>query len=162
MVSSESIGMGSASGGLGWNGIEDVPRARGRYVLLKRIARGGMGEVFLASTTGIEGAERPVVVKIIRREHAKDPSFIARFLDEARVQAQLQHSGVAQVIDATIDDRTGEPYAVVEHVEGKSLGDVRARAVQIGHAVGWADAVAVGTLIAEAMAHIHERPDPSG
>ncbi|APR80297.1 Serine/threonine kinase PKN9 [Minicystis rosea] len=141
---------------------EDVPRPLGRYLLLRRIARGGMGEVFLATTTGIEGAERPVVVKIIRREHATDPSFIARFLDEARVQAQLQHSGVAQVIDATIDDRTGEPYAVVEHVEGKSLGDVRARALQIGRAVGWADAVAISTLIAEALAHVHERQDPSG
>src|SRR4051812_48175890 len=126
--------------------VEDVPRALGRYVLLKRIARGGMGEVFLATTTGIEGAERPVVVKIIRREHATDPSFIARFLDEARVQAQLQHSGVAQVIDATIDEHTNEPYAVVEHVEGRSLGDVRARALQIGRAVGWADAVAIATL----------------
>src|SRR5271170_5224358 len=144
-----------------WSG-EDVPRALGRYLLLKRLARGGMGEVFLASTTGIEGAERAVVVKIIRREHAKDPSFIARFLDEARVQAQLQHSGVAQVIDATLDDRTGEPYAVVEHVEGKSLGDVRARAVQIGYAFGWADAVAIATLVAEALAHVHERPDPAG
>src|SRR5438093_12926091 len=101
---------------------EDCPRPFGRYVLLRRIARGGMGEVFLASTTGLEGAERPVVVKIIRREHAKDPSFIARFLDEARVQAQLQHSGVAQVIDAAVDTATGEPYAVVEHVEGRSLG----------------------------------------
>src|SRR3954468_15215237 len=160
MASSEAMGMGSGAAGSStgsgaWNG-EDVPRALGRYILLKRIARGGMGEVFLASTTGIEGAERPVVVKIIRREHAKDPSFIARFLDEARVQAQLQHSGVAQVLDATIDNETGEPYAVVEHVEGRSLGDVRARAIQIGHAVGWADAVAVGTLIAAALAHVHE------
>src|SRR6185503_20224264 len=108
----------------------DLPRALGRYVLLRRIARGGMGEVFLATTTGLEGAERPVVVKIIRREHAKDPSFIARFLDEARVQAQLQHSGVAQVLDAALDPESGEPYAVVEFVEGRSLGDVRARAVQ--------------------------------
>src|SRR4029077_9649940 len=94
---------------------EDVPRALGRYLLLRRIARGGMGEVFLASTTGIEGAERPVVVKVIRREHAKDPSFIARFLDEARVQAQLQHTGVAQVVEAAIDPESGEPYAVVEY-----------------------------------------------
>jgi serine/threonine-protein kinase len=141
---------------------DEVPRALGRYMLLRRIARGGMGEVFLASTTGIEGAERPVVVKIIRREHATDPSFIARFLDEARVQAQLQHSGVAQVIEATIEDRTGEPYAVVEYVEGRSLGDVRARALQTGHAVGWAEAVAIGTLIAEALAHVHERLDASG
>ncbi len=170
MVSSESTGMGSGtgrgkaeagSGAAAWNG-EDVPRVLGRYVLLKRIARGGMGEVFLGSTTGIEGAERAVVVKIIRREHAGDPSFIARFLDEARVQAQLLHSGVAQVLDAAIDEATGEPYAVVEYVEGRSLGDVRARGIQIGHAFGWADAVAIVTLIAEALAHVHERLDPSG
>src|SRR3954471_13414632 len=127
----------------GGAGVDDVFRPIGRYTLLKRIARGGMGEVFLASTLGLEGAERPVVVKIIRREHKADPSFIARFLDEARVQSQLQHSGVAQVLDASIDDRTGEPYAVVEHVEGRSLGDVRARALQIGQSVTWADAVAI-------------------
>jgi serine/threonine-protein kinase len=159
MASSGSMGK---AGNVGVSEAEDVPRALGRYLLLRRIARGGMGEVFLASTTGLEGAERPVVVKIIRREHAQDPSFIARFLDEARVQAQLQHSGVAQVLDAATDERTGEPYAVVEHVEGRSLGDVRARAMQIGHAIGWADAVAIGTLIAEALAHVHERQDPSG
>ncbi|AUX31672.1 MULTISPECIES: serine/threonine-protein kinase [Sorangium] len=141
---------------------DDVPRPLGRYVLLRRIARGGMGEVFLASTTGLEGAERPVVVKIIRREHASDPSYIARFLDEARVQAQLQHSGVAQVIEADVDPATGEPYAVVEHVEGRSLGEVRARAVQLGHRFDWAEAVAIATMIAEALAHVHERKDPSG
>src|SRR5215203_7036576 len=142
--------------------LEDSFRLIGRYMLLKRIARGGMGEVFLASTTGLEGAERPVVVKVIRREHAKDPSFIARFLDEARVQAQLQHSGVAQVLDAAIDERTGDPYAVVEHVEGRSLGELRARAVQLGKIIDWADAVAVATLIAEALAHVHERSDAAG
>ncbi|TKD10442.1 serine/threonine-protein kinase [Polyangium fumosum] len=141
---------------------EELPRVLGRYLLLRRIARGGMGEVYLASTMGIEGAERPVVVKVIRRDHASDPSFIARFLDEARVQAQLQHSGVAQVLEASLDDATGEPYAVVEHVEGKSLGDVRGRAHALGYRVGWSEAVAVATMIAEALAHVHERKDPSG
>ncbi|HRI70216.1 MAG TPA: protein kinase [Polyangium sp.] len=141
---------------------DELPRPLGRYLLLRRLARGGMGEVFLASTMGIEGAERPVVVKVIRRDHSTDPSFIARFLDEARVQAQLQHSGVAQVIEASIDDVSGEPYAVVEHIEGKSLGDVRGRALALGYRVGWADAVAVATMIAEALAHVHERKDPSG
>ena len=141
---------------------DQLPRALGRYLLLRRIARGGMGEVFLASTTGVEGAERPVVVKVIRRDHVTDPSFLARFLDEARVQAQLQHSGVAQVLEAALDPVSGEPYAVVEHVEGKSLGDVRGRAVQIGKQIGWADAVAMATLVAEALAHVHERQDAAG
>src|SRR5262245_37681812 len=135
MAASEAMAMGNGTAASEWT--DDGPRPLGRYLLLKRIARGGMGEVFLATTTGIEGAERPVVVKIIRREHASDPSFIARFLDEARVQAQLQHSGVAQVLDATVDERTGEPYAGVDHVEGKRLGDVRAPGVQMGRRVGW-------------------------
>jgi serine/threonine protein kinase len=160
----EQMDNASAASSMGHGGVspEDAFRPIGRYMLLKRIARGGMGEVFLASTMGLEGAERPVVVKIIRREHAKDPSFIARFLDEARVQSQLQHSGVAQVLDAAIDERTGEPYAVLEHVEGRSLGELRGRAVQLGRAIDWADAVAVATLIAEALAHVHERNDAAG
>jgi len=141
---------------------DDLPRQLGRYMLLKRIARGGMGEVLLAQTMGIEGAERAVIVKIIRREHKKDPNFHARFLDETRVQAQLSHSGVAQVLDAAIDDRTGEPYAVVEHVEGRSLGEVRSRAVQTGHRLSWADSVALVHLIAEGLSHVHERKDAAG
>jgi serine/threonine-protein kinase len=166
MAASEAMGMAGSATKPGPKERDqedlDTPRALGRYLLLRRIARGGMGEVFLASTTGLEGAERPVVVKIIRREHAKDPSFIARFLDEARVQAQLMHSGVAQVLDAAIDEATGEPYAAVEFVEGRSLGDVRARAIQIGHAIGWDSAVAIATLVAEALAHVHERQDAAG
>ena len=94
----------------------DVPRAFGRLVLLKLIARGGMGDVYLAATTGIEGAERPCVVKTIRRDHIHDGSFLARFLDEARVQSQLHHPGVAQVLEAATDEH-GEPYSVVEFVE---------------------------------------------
>ncbi|EYF05429.1 serine/threonine-protein kinase [Chondromyces apiculatus] len=141
---------------------DELPRRFGRYLLLRRLARGGMGEVFLASTAGFEGAERPVVVKVIRREHAADPSFIARFLDEARVQAQLQHSGVAQVIEADIDEESGEPFVVVEHVEGRSLGDVRTRAAQLGQQIEWPEAVAITALIAEGLTHVHERRDAAG
>jgi serine/threonine-protein kinase len=120
-----------------------------------------MGEVYLAATTGIEGAERPCVVKIIRREHAKDTSFLARFLDEARVQAQLHHPGVVQVIEANTDEN-GEPFVVVEYVEGRSLGEVRARALQVSYRMSWAEAVALATSAAEALAHVHERVDVTG
>ena len=139
-----------------------LPRRFGRYLLLKLLARGGMGQVFLASTTGVEGAERPVVVKVIRREYAKDPNFLARFLDEARVQAQLHHSGVAQVIEAATHEPTGDPYVVLEHVEGKSLGAVRRRIADVGARLRWEEAVSVGALIGEALAYIHERRDAAG
>src|ERR1700730_19264521 len=86
-----------------------LPRVFGRLLLLKLIARGGMGDVYLAATTGIEGAERACIVKTVRRDHIHDGSFLARFLDEARVQAQLQHPGVAQVLEAAHDSQR-EPY----------------------------------------------------
>ncbi len=145
----------------GASSSDTIARRFGRYWLLKLIARGGMGEVYLAATTGIEGAERPCVVKIIRREHAKDSSFLARFFDEARVQSQLQHPGVVQIFEAATDEN-GEPYVVVEYVEGRSLGEIRTRALQLNYRLTWADAVAVAMATAEALVHVHERVDIRG
>ena len=138
-----------------------VPRMLGRRILLKLAARGGMGDVYLAATTGIEGAERACIVKTVRRDHIHDGSFLARFLDEARVQSQLQHPGVAQVLEAATDD-DGEPFTVVEYVEGRSLADLRQRAIQSGVKLGWVDALAIAVEIAQALAHVHERPGPDG
>ncbi|MDB4993178.1 MAG: Serine/threonine-protein kinase PknB [Myxococcaceae bacterium] len=138
-----------------------VPRIFGRLVLLKLLARGGMGDVYLATTTGIEGAERACVVKTVRRDHIHDGSFLARFLDEARVQSQLNHPGVAQVLEAATDEN-GEPYTVVEYVEGRSLSDVRQRAIQLGARIGWPEAVAIAIEMAQALAHVHERSGADG
>ncbi len=138
-----------------------LPRLLGRRLLLKLVARGGMGDVYLGATTGIEGAERPCIVKTVRRDHIHDGSFLARFLDEARVQSQLQHPGVAQVLEAATDD-AGEPFTVVEYVEGRALSDVRQRAIQSGTKIVWADAVAMAIEMAQALAHVHERPGSDG
>jgi serine/threonine-protein kinase len=149
------------SGGFASADTLALPRIFGRLLLLKLIARGGMGDVYLAATTGIEGAERPCVVKTVRRDHVHDGSFLARFLDEARVQSQLNHPGVAQVLEASTDEN-GEPYTVVEFVEGRSLSDVRARAIQLGARLGWAEAVAIAIEMANALGHVHERAGSDG
>src|SRR5580692_4484360 len=133
-----------------------LPRPFGRLLLLKLIARGGMGDVYLAATTGIEGAERACVVKTVRRDHVHDGSFLARFLDEARVQSQLNHPGVAQVLEAATDEN-GEPYTAVEYVEGRSLSDLRQRAVQMGVRLKWADAVAIAVEMAQGLHHVQDR-----
>jgi len=138
-----------------------LPRIFGRLLLLKLLARGGMGDVYLAATTGIEGAERPIVVKTVRRDHIHDGSFLARFLDEARVQSQLNHPGVAHILEASTDDN-GEPYTVVEYVEGRSLADVRHRAVQVGARIGWPEAAAIAIEMGQALAHVHERAGADG
>ncbi len=139
----------------------ELPRTFERVVLLRQIARGGMGEVYLGASGGIEGAERPCVVKIIRREHADDSSFLARFFDEARIQAQLQHPAIAQVFEASTD-ATGKPYVVVEYVEGRNLGELRVRASHLGMRFAWPDAVAIAISIGEALTHVHGRTDADG
>jgi serine/threonine-protein kinase len=140
---------------------EPLPRPFERFTLLSRVARGGMGEVYLASARSIEGAERPLIVKIIRPDHADDRSFMARFLDEARIQAQLQHPGVAQILEATTD-ASEKPYVVVEYVEGRNLSDVRTRGGQLGVRISWPEALALAICMGEALTHIHERTDPEG
>jgi serine/threonine protein kinase len=140
---------------------EGLPRPFERFTLLRRVARGGMGEVYLAASGGIEGAERPVIVKLIRRDHETDASFLARFLDEARIQSQLQHPGVAQIIEAA-NDGAGKPYVVVEYIEGRNLADVRSRTGQLGVRVAWPEALAVACALGSALCHVHERTDAAG
>jgi serine/threonine protein kinase len=136
-------------------------RQVGRWTLLKPLARGGMGEVYLACSGGIEGAERPCVIKLVRREHASDRSFLARFFDEARIQAQLQHPGVAQVLEASTE-QSGSPYVVLEHIEGRNLSEIRQRAAQLKAPMTWADGVAIAVTLTEALVHVHERTDAQG
>ncbi|MBX3182681.1 MAG: protein kinase [Polyangiaceae bacterium] len=140
---------------------QGLPRRFAHLTLLRQLARGGMGEVYLATTAGIEGAERPSVVKLIRRDHAGDRSFLARFLDEARIQAQLAHPGVAQILEAK-NDAGGQPYVVVEYVEGRNLSEVRTRALQLKFEIGWPDAVAMAVTLCDALAHVHGRTDAHG
>src|SRR5580658_869758 len=153
--------MGEAAGRFSSATALPLPRMVGRRMVLKLAARGGMGDVYLGATTGLEGTERPCIVKTVRRDHVHDGSFLARFLDEARVQAQLQHPGIAQVLEAASDE-SGEPYTVVEYVEGRALSDVRQRALQTGIRIAWADAVAIAVEIAQALAHVHERAGADG
>lgn len=136
-------------------------RAVGRWTLLKPLARGGMGEVYLGCSGGIEGAERACVIKLVRREHAGDRSFLARFFDEARIQAQLQHPGVAQVLEASTE-QSGMPYVVLEHIEGRNLSEIRQRAAQLKAPMTWADGVAIAVSLTEALVHVHERTDAEG
>jgi hypothetical protein len=88
-----------------------------KYRLERLLGEGGMGQVWLARN---EPLDLPVALKILRRE-ALHEDMAARLLLEARVEAKLQHPNVVRVFDCgTTDD--GEPYIVMELLEGVSLG----------------------------------------
>jgi hypothetical protein len=99
-----------------------------RYQLDRRIAVGGMGEVWEASDTRLG---RSVAVKVLRPELSDDPEFLHRFRIEARTVASLDHSGIAAVHDYGEDDSpTGDrrtAYLVMELVRGEPLSTLISR-----------------------------------
>ncbi len=80
----------------------------GRYEVIKHLAQGGMAEVLLGRSSGIEGFERYVVIKRIRGDQARDQQFVRMFLDEARLAASLHHNNILQVHD--IGEESGEYF----------------------------------------------------
>ena len=95
-----------------------------RYRLDRLIAVGGMGEVWAATDTLLE---REVAVKVLKRDHADDPVFRARFAAEARHAAALHHPHVAGVLDYAElpreedPDAAPQPFLVMERVKGQPL-----------------------------------------
>jgi eukaryotic-like serine/threonine-protein kinase len=99
----------------------------GRYRLVRRLASGGMGQVWRAND---EILGRPVAVKLLRSEYAEDPEFVDRFRAEARRTAALSHPGIASVFDygETCDPDEGTTaYLVMELVQGEPLSALLAR-----------------------------------
>ena len=102
----------------------DVPQfIAGRFRIEREIGTGGMGTVYLATHLGLE---RPVAVKIIKREFASDSDVAERFLREARTMAKLRHPHAAMIFDAgSLPD--GRHFIIMELVEGETLSQALAR-----------------------------------
>ena len=76
------------------------PMSRGvPYRVLRKLAHGGMAEIFLAHQVGAEGFEKPVVLKRILPALAADPAFVRMLVDEAHIVSSLNHSNLVQVLD---------------------------------------------------------------
>jgi eukaryotic-like serine/threonine-protein kinase len=130
----------------------------GPYRLLKRIAAGGMGEVFLASQIGPEGFQKVVVLKRMLPNMASDHEFIRLFLDEARLVAKLAHRNIAQIFE--LGESDDGFYVVMEHVKGPS---VRKLMDQIpGRRVPPALAIDIASQVADALAYAFNAVNEEG
>lgn len=104
---------------------EEFPRRFGHYTLLAPLARGGMGEVFLAKTGGVAGLEKRCVVKTLRPHLTDDREYVARFVDEARIVVQLGHHNICQVFDVgTVGERY---YLAMEYIAGRDVKTLQGR-----------------------------------
>jgi serine/threonine protein kinase len=119
----------------------------GRYELERKVARGGMADVFLSRDLLLD---RPVALKVLFPEFASDPAFVQRFRREAQSAARLTHPNVVSVFDWGQEGSTY--FIVMEFVEGQSLA-------QLLRESGRMDpdrAAAVAADVADALAFAHE------
>jgi serine/threonine protein kinase len=132
----------------------------GRYTLLRPIASGGMAEVHLASFRGAAGVETLVAIKRILLEHARDPEFVAMFLNEARIAATLHHANVVQAYDFGCED--GRYFLAMEYLRGQDARRIVQELAQGGRRIPLAIATAIGIGAAAGLHYLHEKRDAAG
>ncbi|CAN5870094.1 hypothetical protein BH11MYX3_BH11MYX3_05550 [soil metagenome] len=131
----------------------------GRYLLVQRLSRGGMGEIFLAKH-GLAGFEKLAVIKKVLPHLAADQQFISRFVDEAQVAIKLQHVNVAQVFEV---GRVGEEYFLaLEYVEGRDLRRILALLAHRRTRLPVDLALFIGRELANGLAYAHRRTSSDG
>src|ERR1044072_6847510 len=91
----------------------------GKYLLLKRLAVGGVAEIWLSKQLGVQGFEKLVVVKRILDQHATEKEFVQTFLDEARLAATLNPPNVVQIYD--LGQEQASFYIAMEFIAGHDL-----------------------------------------
>ena len=91
----------------------------GKYLLVAPLAQGGMAEIFLAKQQGPAGYEKTVVIKRVLSHYSSHSDFVAMFLDEARLAAQLSHPNIVQIFD--FGEADGSYYLCMEYLRGEDL-----------------------------------------
>lgn len=132
----------------------------GRYILLKRLAVGGMAEIFLAKQTGLQGFEKLVVVKRILPSLCSEKEFVQMFLDEARLAASLTHPHIVQIYDLGQVDSLF--FIAMEFVAGHDLNTVIKRGRALGKPLPVELAAKVIAGVCEGLHHAHTKKDLRG
>jgi len=92
-----------------------------RYIVKRKLAEGGMAEIYLCTAKGPEGFEKEVVIKRIRSFWGDDDMFIQMFIAEARLASRLNHANIVQIFH--FDKHEDTYYLAMEFVNGPSLRD---------------------------------------
>jgi len=131
-----------------------------RYRVIERLASGGMAEVFVAESAGLEGFKKRVAIKRVLPHLSQKKRFISMFLDEARLCASLSHSNCVQVFDIGIGDNAY--FIVMEYVDGADLKGVVEFLKKDGKPFPLEAAVMICERICEGLAYAHEMVGADG
>jgi serine/threonine protein kinase len=137
-----------------------TPTCFGRYILLDRIAKGGMGEIYVAVARGVWGLDKLFAIKKILPSLSTDPEFMTRFQDEARLVIPMNHPNVVQVFEV---GRSGEDYFIaMEFVEGPNLGQLLSKLWRRRQRLPVTAALYITREILAGLDYCHSCTDPAG
>ena len=132
-------------------------KAFGQYVLLEKIATGGMAEVWKARKRGEEGFQKIVAIKKILPHLSDNQDFVEMFVDEAKLAAQLSHNNIIHIYDL---GKIGTSYFIaMEYIEGHDLKTILRRAQERDHPLGPELALFIASKIASALDYAHRKRD---
>lgn len=125
-----------------------VANTIGNYEVIRRLATGGMGEVYLARQHGPVAFSRDVVLKKLHQGYTEDPEFVTMFLNEAQLAANLSHPNIVHIYDLFEDDG----YVIVmEYVRGATVLSVLRACARQGTAFPYGPAVRIAIAVCEAL-----------
>ncbi|WNG49604.1 protein kinase [Archangium minus] len=139
---------------------EAQPRPYGQYVLVRKLAEGGMAEIFLAKRLGADGFERNVVIKRMLANLSGLPDFVEMFRDEARLAARLVHPNVVQIHELGFAD--GCYFICMEYLPGEDFSTTVRTASFRGEYVPIPLVLRVLADAARGLHYAHEFTDESG
>ncbi|MBI3075383.1 MAG: serine/threonine protein kinase [Deltaproteobacteria bacterium] len=129
----------------------------GKYDLVEKLATGGMAEVFLARTRGIEGFEKWVAIKRILPHLAGNREFARLLINEAKLAARLSHVNIVQIFD--FGQVGGTYFLAMEYVAGRDLRTVLARSRTLGQRLTLAQVLFVMAEVCRGLAYAHRKRD---
>jgi serine/threonine-protein kinase len=132
----------------------------GKYLVKRKLAEGGMAEIYLATSTGPEGFEKEVVIKRVRAFLAGDENFVKMFIAEAQLASRLNHANVVQIFD--FDKHEDSYYLAMEYVRGCSLWELRKRCRDKGVSMPPVLVAHIGAQVAAGLNHAHRLKSSDG
>jgi serine/threonine protein kinase len=139
---------------------DETPRQLGRYELIRRIAVGGMGEIYLARVRGTAGFEKTVIIKTILPHLAEEDTFVEKFLDEGRIVVNLTHGNIVPVFD--MDEVDGEYFIAMDYVPGRDVREVLQRLRDRGDQIPVDIATYITAEVCEGLGYAHRQTDEEG
>lgn len=136
------------------------PQRFGRYLLIQKLATGGMAEIFLAKLSGAAGFEKEIVLKKILPQWSSDHDFISMLIDEAKIVVQLNHPAIVQVYELA---REGETYYIaMEYIHGVDLRKVISQLATLKKKIPLDVALMMMTEVLEGLAYAHSKKNSQG